>query len=533
MLGTSLPQTERQLSHLLDSHLLQETSPNRHKFHDLLADYSIMLMQDEGNEGEGTRVMERLMDFYLFAADIADHVVHPHRLSPAAPHESPSVSLPFERTAADAWAWFEMEREAMLAVGRHARARGNPGLAAVLGQYLAAFLEAGCHWDEAMEFAACSVEHWRRVEHPAALCRSLLSLSAAHAQIREYPAAESAAEEALALARSLRDQNVVAEALKALGVLRWYSGQNSEALSLFEASSAIREEAGDRWELARLDNNLALTLVHMGRKQEAQERLQRAIAGFRATHDMRNLGKALANAGNLYIENREMDLARQSLSEALPIVNSLGSPYEVSTVKLSLGDLVAESGDVAAAVSLYREALRSFRMLGDKRNQANCLIGLGGLYQLSGRHAEAVESHRAALDFARAIGAAHEQTVAYRGLGTSEAAAGDQEAAIRHLREAIAIADRTQDVHEAVVSREALADVLLAAGDRQSAVRVLEQAVTFGRAEGGEALRVEARLRGLRNLLTGSSERYAPHVQLRIRDPRVSRILGRQFELSN
>ncbi|GHH69188.1 hypothetical protein GCM10018793_01260 [Streptomyces sulfonofaciens] len=459
LLDLALPQTERLLEALLSCHLLQETAPNRHRFHDLLAEYASLLAEREESSTERDRAVTRLTSFFTMAADQAERLAYPHRLAPAVPHQVPPGPLPFEPTAKEAQAWFEIECGALLHLERQAHGHGRQYQAAVLAQYLTAFLREECHWADAKAVASRSLEHWRSGDQRAALCRSLLSLTALHARLGEYAEADAVGGEALALARSLQDRDAEAETLRELGVLRWYAGDNSAALRHFEMALEIRNAAGQAWEQVRLENNIAMTLVHMGEKRTAQEYFQRAIAGFREVGDSRSLGVALGNSGSLYIETADLVSARASLEEALPLLRSTGSLYELSVANMSLGFLYVESGDAEAAIAVYRQSLVSFRALNDRRNQSSALNGLGSAYRVAGRYADAIECHRHALDIAIEIGAAHEQTVAYRGLGEVEAGAGGGETAADHLRAAIALADRTHDLHEAALARRLLAEV--------------------------------------------------------------------------
>ncbi len=466
LLDMSQPQAERLLEALLSSSLLQETAPNRHSFHDLLSEYASSLAQAEDSEAERDRAMNRLTSFFIQAADQADRLAYPHRLEPAVPHGVRIGPPPFQPTPDDARAWFETEREALLAVERHARMRGAQDQVALLGQYVASFLEAECHWSEAKEVATASAAYWRRMGEAGALCRSLLSLGAALGRVGDYKAAHSMGDEALALARSIDDRDAEVAALEGLGILHWYLGENSGSLELFETALEITATLGGRRQRrASLENNIAITLLRLEENERAQEYLRHAINGFREAGDVRRLGKALNNAGNLYRKTRNLEPARRCLEEALPILESVGSAYEIAMARMSFGGMLAELGDIAIGISIYRDALRSFEMLGDRRGLIEAWNGLGKLHQASVSYQEAHECHRRALEIAEAIGAAHEQIVAYRGLAIAEFSAGHQETAIEHLRIAIALADRTNEPGERAKSRAVLARVWSGGGE--------------------------------------------------------------------
>ncbi|MFJ6211870.1 AfsR/SARP family transcriptional regulator [Streptomyces sp. NPDC092296] len=495
LLGLPPEATERLLEALLTCHLLREPVPDRYQYHDLLREYARFLAASEDGEHDCDQAVCRLTDFYLQAADQADRLAYPRRIRLETRHDGLAVELPYPPDAEAARSWFAAERENLLAVENHARTHGQPERAARLAYFLAGFLDAECHWQDAGTVLQHAAAHWDRTGAQAALCRALFHLSVGYTSTGRYAEAAEAGERGLAIARTRGDTEAEAELLRVLGALNWHLGEHRTALDRFRQSLAIKARAGDVWENARGHNNIAITLLFLGEHDQALDYFHTALDGFLAVEDRTALAKTLNNMGDLYMRAGKPDLARKSLEQAMSFLGATGNRYDRATVRGSLADLLTESGEAEAALPLYREMLLEFQELGDRKSQADTLIGLGEAHRRTGDHAAAARYHLDALELARAIGAAHQVTQALRCLGQAESAGGRPAAAAGHLREAVAMATRTQDLDEAVRAQGVLAEVLLAVGDLAGARVALQRVFDSGRPiDRQEAVRTRERL---------------------------------------
>ncbi|MET8838941.1 tetratricopeptide repeat protein [Streptomyces rubiginosohelvolus] len=471
---------ERLIESLLGYHLLQEPSPYRYRFHDLIAEFARSRSMAEDGETDREAALERLITFYTRSAARADRLAYPRRIPPADGYEGDAgaVDVPAPRAApanrdgaapdaAAARAWFMEERGNLLATERYARTRERPDLATRLGQYLASFLDTECHWVDAGHINAHIAAYGERVGDRAARCRALLYLSTAHANTGRYPQATEAGQEALSIARTTGDTRAEAEARRLLGVFAWHVGDNRTALAMMEKSFALKSASGDIWDIAQGHNNIAIILLALGKNDSALGHFQQAVSLFRSTGDRRSLGTALSNIGDLHLRIENMSAARDPLQEALILLDSAGNRYEQATVRTNLAEVLTFSGDHTEALPLYLDALAAFRALGDRKSQANTLNGLGELHRSQGRHDRAIECHREALALARAIGAAREEAQAHHRLGRAELALGNSQEAIDHFEAAVATADRTQDVNEGARFRETLTRALSSNGSNK------------------------------------------------------------------
>ncbi|SOR77585.1 Regulatory protein AfsR [Streptomyces chartreusis NRRL 3882] len=458
-LGLAPPAAERVLESLLACHLLREPAPDRYQYHDLLREYGRSRSMTDDTDQDRAAVLRRLTDFYVDAADRADRLAHPRRIRPASPHARPGEHLPQWPDAEAARAWLAAERANLLATERHARSHGRAGAAARLAYAMAGFLNQECHWNDARTVLEPAVEHWARAGDQAALCRSLIHLSAVHAHTARYPEAADAGERALRIARATGYAEAEAEVLRTLGTLAWHRGDNRAALGLFQQAFTLTAAAGDSVATARLHNNMAVTLLFLGQHDRALEHFQKSLTGFSEAGDHAALGKTLNNIGDLHMRTGDLESARRSFEESLAVLEHAGNRYDRATVRCSLADALTESGDTTAALPLYQEAFTEFRSLGDRKSQADTATGMGEAHRKAGETDKAVRHLLDALDIARTIGAAHQETRALRRLGQVYSDAGRFDSAAEYLRAAISLAEHTHEADEKTKAEDLLTEL--------------------------------------------------------------------------
>ncbi|GAA4893098.1 hypothetical protein GCM10023237_09080 [Streptomyces coeruleoprunus] len=474
--GRPVAETERALESLFHCHLLQEPSPNRFRFHDLLGEYARLLCAATETPEQRDAALDRLIDHYLHEADRCDRTLYPRRLRlavPAGTGTAPVRDLPDRPDRPDlpvlrdeeALAWFRTERSNLVDAARHERLRGRHEGAARLSHVLAEFLNSECHWVDALRLHDAAVDHWTGAGDTDALCRALLDLSRACAATGNYARAEDSARRSLRLAERTGCADVEAEALRELGVLHWHMGRNQQALVFHERSLALCARTEDPWRRARCENNIAISLLYLGRHDEALRAFRSAINGFRTAGDQRMLGKTLNNLGNLYMHMGRPAQARRTLESGLRIAELAGSRLDLVALQINLAETLATSGNPRKAIDVYRRALPVLQELGDRKTEAIALTGIGTAHRAMGRTDQAATHFQQALALSSSIGAVLEETRARRLLGAAEFARGNVVAAVEHITAAIASARHIEAPDEEAKAEESLAEVRMSAGD--------------------------------------------------------------------
>src|SRR5439155_10748671 len=116
-------QVAKWLERLVDAHLLEQRGPGRYGLHDLLRLYA----RERGEREDGTReraaALERLLDWYLCAADRAAALLYPGMLRLPLPAMEPVPTVEFGAPA-EAVAWLDTELANLIAAVQHAAEHG-------------------------------------------------------------------------------------------------------------------------------------------------------------------------------------------------------------------------------------------------------------------------------------------------------------------------------------------------------------------------------------------------------------------------
>ena len=252
-----------------------------------------------------------------------------------------------------------------------------------------------------------------------------------HAMLAQYvhgTDAEALFAEALALARRLQGNRLLAAATHASATLPWYRSDNAtararvlEALALLDAApdddtpffdgvtfgQPLLDEGPHRrprifWEetiflfhrfaraqaIAYALNNLAWVARADGDLEQARATLENALGRFQSLEDRRGEALTLAHMGNLARSQGDFEAARAHLETALTIRSELGDRRAVHSTRIGLGLLAMTAGDAPAGRALLSATLADLEAVDDlpamAGAQTNWAIGeerLGELQQ--------------------------------------------------------------------------------------------------------------------------------------------------------
>ena len=217
--------------------------------------------------------------------------------------------------------------------------------------------------------------------------------------------AEALFAEALALARRLEDDRLLAVATHASATLPWYRGDHAaararvlEALALLDAAPdddapffdgvtfgmcLLDEGPNGRprivWEetvflfhrfaraqaIAYALNNLAWVARADGDLEQAQATLDDALGRFRSLEDRRGEALTLAHMGNLSRSLGDFEAARARLEKSLTIRSELGDRRAVHSTRIGLGLLAMTAGDAPAGRALLSATLADLEAVDD------------------------------------------------------------------------------------------------------------------------------------------------------------------------
>lgn len=325
-----LRQTITQLAEL---QLVEELSPGRYSFHDLLRVYSTELGETTDSSTDRAAALHRGLDHYLRSADAASTAWDPHRdplrLIEPAPGTTP------ERFANPGLAlvWLTQEYPVLLQVIRQAAAAGATAHTWQLAWSLVDFFNRQGHWDD-----------WEAVLR--------LALEAAE-QVDDRPGQ----------ARTFRGLG------RALAVL----GREEEGRDHLRRALELFTELGDRAGQGHVQVDIAVSLDRADEPVTALKHAEQALTAYRAAGSRVGEANAMNCIGWLQARLGYYQRSLDYCLTALDLLRELNDPAGQAATLDSLGYASQRLGRHQEATQHYRQALTLFEQVGDPYMQADTL----------------------------------------------------------------------------------------------------------------------------------------------------------------
>ncbi|WP_162146227.1 AfsR/SARP family transcriptional regulator [Amycolatopsis vancoresmycina] len=362
---TGLPEGRvgRIVKALANVHLVEETTPGRYEFHDLLRLYAYERAFEEETEADRVAAVHRMLTWYKLSAAAADRLLIPQRLSVVGGN-SPDVQ-PLDFTGYDqALEWCETERANLVAATRQAFDWREYETAWQVPAAMWNFFYLRKHWADQLAVYTTGLEAARR------------------------------------------SQNVLGEGwcLGSLGYAYWDFGSHERAMEYFEQAMATCELIGQRIseeiaEFGRCIVRMGIGLVRasQGRFDEAVEQHQAALAIALKTGDRWTEGAVLGGLGEAFAGLRRYEQAVSWYERALDVRRQIDDRWGQAWMLHDLGEVNCMLEDFAAAVEYYKMALDLRRVIGDRQGEARTWDSMGDAARQAGSIAVAVDHWNQAL----------------------------------------------------------------------------------------------------------------------------------------
>ena len=240
-----------------------------------------------------------------------------------------------------------------------------------------------------------------------ARAKALAGLGMLAWRVNDFPQAERALGESLALARAIGDESTVAFALHHLAHVQvmHVSEGLARAAEMWQESTTRFQAIGDRWGTAWSLRCLGDNLRAQGTPDRAIRRLEESLALLREIRDEWLIGHVLYSLGAIAREQKDYARAEALVEESLAIWTEVGDRYNLAVAQRELGHIARGRGDHDQALARYRAGLDMLRDQGDRYEAARVLEGLAALALAEGRAQAAARILGVAETLHRAIGA--------------------------------------------------------------------------------------------------------------------------------
>ena len=240
----------------------------------------------------------------------------------------------------------------------------------------------------------------------------------------------------------------IAEGCNLMGAILDTQGQSRRALEYYRRSYALYEAMNDKYQLARVGDNIGTALFYLGEWDDAFEWDQKGLTFWRDIDDRDNTAFAALNIGMIYLYQSQWDEAEEHFREGRRLSEEVNNNRILALAHTNSGLLLLAQGEIDRG----REHLeRSLALLTEHEIEdypAETYCGLAEAAVLTGDAAQALEMGRMALEAARELELPSEESIALRLLGLAYRLASELEKAEEHLKQSLAVAEGSEIAFE-------------------------------------------------------------------------------------
>jgi tetratricopeptide (TPR) repeat protein len=382
--GESSLQMAEHLDVLAGAHLIQRTVLGRFQFHDLLRAFAVHAADEQETAEVRQAALRRLTEFYVKAVE--------------------SAGSRIEDTKEQVIAWYETEKDSIMAVIRIASAQGFDDVCwrlSVSAEPLFDVEQDYEYWLEAAELGLTSVT---RLAEPAAEAAVRNTLGAALKGLRNYRLALEHHSAALALFEAIGDCRGITLAANRAAVDHLLLREFPEAVASLHRALDVLGPDEPRTMRQFIVGNLAECHLDMGKPQEAL-RIAESLPPAAPPGVADDSHPAVANSVRLIRCCTELGLYDQA-EQWLEAYGNLTGNMRHQTL-LAVAELRLRQGRLEEARTHY-EACLEIQSVERVRGEADSFDGMGQVLRLLGNAPEGLAFHRDAEVIRRRGGDAYE-----------------------------------------------------------------------------------------------------------------------------
>jgi tetratricopeptide (TPR) repeat protein len=249
------------------------------------------------------------------------------------------------------------------------------------------------------------------------------------------------------------------------------------------AARALNDSATE----ATLLVNSSWDCADLGRTEEAQNRIMKALELSTASGHHRTRGLALISLSHLHNLRGRYQEALEALTQGQSLVADSGGVPDDSRYLANLVGIYQNTGDSSKALEYSRRDVENARERGDRHHESRALGNLGLTYHNLGKYQDALKCHQQALDISQAIGDKRSEAAALGNAGIAWMELHRFGEAEDSLKKALALARELDDQSGEEGALGNLGHVFQLTGRNQEAIESLNSALKIARSRGHRA----------------------------------------------
>ena len=256
-------------------------------------------------------------------------------------------------------------------------------------------------------------------------------------QVQQWPQAQEAFLQALALYRQLGNTQRVADASEYLGLLYRFQGDYGQALRSHEDSLKLNRQLGNRAGEAITLGNIGNVYENLSNYPEAFRFHNNSLALIRELGDRAGEAIILGNIGIVYQLLSNYPEALRFYNDSLALTRELGDRAGEADTLGNIGIVYENLSNYPEALRFYNDSLALKREFGDHTGEAIALGNIGNVYQRLSNYPEALRFYNDSLALKRELGDREGEAITLGNIGRLLSAQDEPELATIFFKAAV------------------------------------------------------------------------------------------------
>ncbi len=188
------------------------------------------------------------------------------------------------------------------------------------------------------------------------------------------------AEEAYALAQSLKDSSELADSLNNLGLISYAMGEFEKSRTYFLESYETSQTLADKYRMSISLNNLGRVSWALNEPDQSKYYHEQCLAFRQEIGDKRGMAISCNNLGVIAKNQKELEQANYYYEQCMEISREIGYQQGIWASLTNLGNLAVQFDDFSKADDYLQQSLDIAQTMGEKMSMTQSLINLGKTY---------------------------------------------------------------------------------------------------------------------------------------------------------
>ena len=317
------------------------------------------------------------------------------------------------------------------------------------------------------------------------MARAYTNIATISKKQQYYGQASKYYEEALSILADMKVFNEWGKCLHSFANLLYAQGFYEEALRKYEQVYVLYDKAKnvEQLEIAMLLEDHGVTLVKLGKYDEALARQKKSFAIYKELQNQQGIARCISNTGDIYYSWGKYNLAEQKYKQALKICKENNDGKSHGAALNNLATVYEQNDHLEKALQYYLQALNIFKSLPSSGKECvSVQINISSIYYKMNQSTKGLHYLQKALKYALANHLQRELAILVNDLGSRYFKQKKYKLAIRYHQEAKDIFSKMKNKDMVLVcwrnigaAYYALKDYTNAAKSFESCITILEQ----------------------------------------------------------